>query len=265
MKKFLILLFLTISTILYAEDSIYQSPMSLYKDNFFIGGDKEDQVKLQLSAKYNIFYPSNSGLYLGYTQTSKWICYEKRDTFYTAYQPEIFLAFESGNNIFDNAVIPFVDYLQVSPINHISNGTEGNNHRGMNIYYGQIQMSYGEVVNIGFNFKGFNYYNKSKRNLDIADYKGHTETGIFIKIKSKNTFLLDKEELWLRFGGFEKSPDSLESNKTLRKGWYCIEGRVRLFTSYIQPRLFFQYYKGYNEVLQDYNQDTKSIRFGFVF
>lgn len=240
-------------------------PMSLYKDNYFICGDSLAQVKLQFSAKYNIFWPSQTGLYLGYTQTSKWVCYEKKDTFYTAYQPEIFYVFESGNNLFNNAVIPFIDYIQVSPFNHISNGTEGSLHRGMNLYYGQIQLSYGEVFNIGINFKGFGYYSYSAKNKDIKDYKGHTETGIFIKLRSKNVYLLDKEEIWFKFGGYRKSPDLVDPEKSVRRGWYCIEGRFRILTSYIQPRLFISYYKGYNEILQDYNKDTKSVRVGLVF
>jgi len=266
MKKFfsLIILILLAAT-LYAEEKSYESPMSLYKDNFFLAGDDEAQVKAQVSAKYNIFWPSSTGFYLGYTQTSKWICYDKRDTFQTAYQPEVFYSFESGKNIFNNASIPFVDYIQVSPINHISNGTEGTDHRGMNIYYGQIQMSAGDVVNLGFNVKGFNYYSKSKRNIDIEDYKGHYEADVFIKLRSKNVFLLDKEELHFKFGGYEKSPDALDAEKSTRKGWYAVEARFRILTSYVQPRFFIQYFKGYDEILIDYNKKTESFRAGIVF
>jgi len=266
MKKFIVSLVLILfCSVLFAEEKVYESPMSLYKDNFFIAGNDDSQVKVQFSAKYNIFWPSYTGIYAGYTQTSKWLCYAKRDTFLTAYQPEAFYMFESGNNIFNNASLPFVDFIQLSPINHISNGVEGLEHRGMNLYYGQVQMSAGEVVNIGFNVKGFNYYTKSKRNIDIADYKGHYEADIFLKLRSKNVYLLDKEELHFKFGGYKKSSDDLDSNKSVQKGWYSVEARFRILTTYIQPRFFIQYYKGYSEVLTEYNRKTESVRAGIVF
>lgn len=257
MKKLLTILFILLSSFVYAEEKEFISPMSLYHDNFFLAGNSEDQVKLQVSAKYNIFYPSQTGLYLGYSQMSNWICYKDRDTFLTQYMPEVFYNFTSGDNIFNNSIIPFVDYIQVSPINHCSTGVEGENHRGINIGYGQIQMSYGEVYNVGFNLKGWYYYSKSVMNRDIADYKGYYESSVFFKLKSKTVTFLDKEELVFKFGNL--------SAFDYKNGWFCVEARFRIITSYVQPKFFIQYYRGMNEFMVNYKTKTNSVRVGVVF
>jgi len=238
----------------------YQESMSKYKDNYFIAGNEEDQTKVQVSVKYNILYPSETGLNLGYTQTSNWLCYDGRDTFYTMYQPEAFYIFESGQNVFNNYVIPYVDYIQVSPICHNSTGVEGENHRSINIYYGQVQASVGDVFNFGLNLKGFGYYTMAKNNKDIRDYKGNYEAKVFFRYRSKTVSYLDKEELAFSFGGYDKSDYDHE-----RKGWYCVEAKFRILTSYVQPKLFFSWYRGFNEFMVNYNKKTDSIRVGLVF
>ena len=255
MKKIFIAFFILITSIAYTEEKKYESPMTLYNDTYMIAGNTNAQVKIQLSTKFNLLYPSNTGIYMGYTQLSKWIVYNNRDTFYTMYMPEAFYQYESGNNIFGNSIIPFIDYIQVSPVIHCSTGTEGVDHRSMNTYYGQVQSSYGDVFNIGLNIKAFGYYKEiSKRNKDINKYRKNYEADVFFKIRSKTVEYLDKEELHFKFGGNPRG-----------NGWYCIEARFRLVTGYIQPKLFVQFYSGYNEFMIDYNKKTRSIRAGVVF
>ena len=65
MKKLFLFLFFIVPIFVYAEK--YESPMSLYDGNYFIIGNEESQTKFQVSAKYSLFYPSNIGLYAGYT------------------------------------------------------------------------------------------------------------------------------------------------------------------------------------------------------
>jgi outer membrane phospholipase A len=232
----------------------YESPLSIYKDNYFIAGNSEDQIKLQVSLKYNVLYPSNTGINFGYTQLSNWLIYKGRDTFYTTYQPETFYRFESGKNFLRNYEIPFVDYIQFSPICHNSTGVEGPDHRSINIYYGQIQTSYGEVYNIGMNAKYFRYYTISDENPDINKYRKNYEAALFFKVKSKTVEYLDKEELQIKFGG-----------NPLKNGWYCIELQFRAITSIIQPKFFIQYYCGYSQFMTQYNRKDKSIRVGVTF
>lgn len=247
----------------FSEDKKYESPMTIYKDNYFISGDKEeDQVKFQVSAKYSLFYPSKIGIYAGYTQICWWKIYNDSAPFYeTNYQPELFLKLESNNNIFGDADFSFVDYIQISPIHHCSNGRDGLDSRSINDYYSQIQLSVGEHYNFGTNIKVFNYYNKSSKNKDIEIYKSYYEADVFFKIKSKNVSFLDKEELHFKFGGYDKS-DFDQKDYT---GWYCVEAQFRIITSVFQPKLFIQYYNGYGEFLIDYNKKEDSVRVGLVF
>lgn len=257
MKKLFISIIIALMVYpLYAEKKGYQSPMSLYNDNYFITGDKNDeQVKFQFSAKYNLLYPFNTGIYFGYTQRSWWKIYDKSSPFVeTNYMPEIFLRFEPGDNIANDIKIPLIDYIQISPIFHKSNGQQGDTSRSINTYYGQIQMSYGEVVNVGFNAKYYKYYNVSRKNKDINDYNRNYEATVFLKLRSKNVLYFDKEELRVTFAGDPRD-----------KGYYQIEGAFRILTSYIQPRIFFQYRNGYDEWLVNYNKKEEVCRLGFVF
>lgn len=253
LKDFLVVIFIFLLTLAsYASE--YQSPMSIYKDNYIIAGDKDNQVKIQLSAKFNVFYPSNTGFNLGYTQLSNWYCYGDRDTFYTMYCPEVFYRFENGNNLFNDSVLPFVDFLQISPIEHNSTGVEGENHRSINQYYAQAQFSYGEVYNIGFGGKYFRYYSISDKNENINKYRKNYEADVFFKIKSKTVNYLDKEELHFKFGG-----------NPLGNGWYCVEAQFRIISSKFQPKFMIQYYKGYSEFMVQYNRKDEAIRIGLVF
>jgi outer membrane phospholipase A len=240
----------------------------MYKDNYFISGDEQDQIKFQVSAKYALLYPTKLGLYVAYSQTSSWHIYDKSGPFYdNNYQPEAFLLFESKNNIF-NLDTGLLDYIQLSPIFHMSNGRDGAESRGINTYYGQVQISYGDKYNVGLNVKAFNYYNKSSKNEDIELYKSYYEACIFFKLRSTSVSYLDKEEISFKFGGYDKSDyDAYQINKDFHdvKGYFIIEAQFRIITSYIQPKLFLQYYSGYGEFMIDYNKRDNAVRAGLVF
>lgn len=251
-KTILTLIMLFIAATLTAKE--YESPMSMYHDNYFITGNQDAQTKFQVSAKYSILYPSKIGLYAAYTQTSWWKLYDKSSPFYeTNYQPETFLLFESANNFVNDVKLGPIDYIQLSPIYHKSNGRDGEESRGMNLYYARTQLSFGEVYNVGVAVKIFDYYNVSRKNADIDSYIGHYEADVFLKIKSSDVYLLDKEELHFKFG----------SGKD--KGWFCAEVQARIITSYIQPKIFIQVYHGYAEWLINYNEKETSVRAGLTF
>ena len=253
MKKLFIILLLSLITVnVIAKEK--EEIISTYKDNYFLFGNNEDQVKFQLSVKYNLIYPSETGLYLGYTQLNHWIVYNGKDTFYTSYQPEVFYRLESGKNLFNNFVIPYIDYFQGSCFNHHSTGVEGINHRSMNMYYGQVQASIGEVYNFGINLKVLGYYNISDMNPDINKYRKNYEADVFFKLKSRTVQYLDKEEFHCSFSG-----------NPLGNGWYQLEAKVRIITSVVQPKICIQYYKGYAQFFQTYNQKDESFRLGLIF
>jgi outer membrane phospholipase A len=252
-KLFAALMLLFCSIGVYAAE--YENPMSMYKDNYFLFGDKEDETKFQISAKYNIFYPSKTGLFVAYTQTSWWEIYNSRDFFSSNYQPEVFYRFTSGDNIFSNKIIPYVDYIQVSPEYHCSNGVPKDQGRvGINTYYAQVQFSIGEVYNFGTNLKVFGYYSKTRRNEDINDYRKNYEAEVFFKLKSKTYWLLDKYELHARCTG-----------NPAGKGWYQLEAVATLFTTYFQPKLMVQFNDGYSPNLAYWNQKDRELRVGITF
>lgn len=235
----------------------YESPMSAYKSNYFVTGEsKEDQVKYQISVKYNLFYPFNLGVFFAYTQRSWWKIYDNSSPFFeTNFLPEAFYEFESGNNVFNNFVIPYIDFIRLSPYEHRSNGREeGPDNRGENKYYGEIQASVGKVYNFGVRGKVFGYYTRAKENKDINDYHKNYEASVFFKLKSKNVRYLDKEEINVSWGG-----------NPANKGWYSIEVSARILSTYVQPKLFIQFYKGYDEFILFYNKKTEAVRIGFIF
>ena len=252
MKKILILMMLLFFCIpLFAEQ--YQSPISRNRDNYIVAGNEEDQTKFQLSLKADLIYPFNTGLYFGYTQTTWWKVYNGADTMSANYQPEVFYRLESKNNLFNNADLKAIDYIQFSPFNHCSTGVEGADHRSINIYYGQIQVSSGGRVSVGDNLKVFGYYTKAKENKDIARYKGYYENDIFLKLNSKTVEDMTLAELHFKHGG------------TINKGWLCVEARSILFSAKFQPRLFAQYYYGYGENIVYYNKKEHSFYGGLLF
>lgn len=250
MKKIFVLIFLLLSIVVMAAE--YQSPISKNRENYFAAGNAEDQTKFQLSLKADLLYPFNTGMYFGYTQTTWWRVYDGADTMSANYQPEVFYCFESKNNIFNNVDLKAVDFIQISPFNHCSTGVEGVDHRSINIYYGQIQVSSPGKVSIGDNLKVFGYYTKAGGNKDIAEYKGYYENDVFIKLKS-HTENLSYAELHFKHGG------------TLSKGWLCVEVQSIILSSKIQPRLFVQYFYGYGENMVAYNTKEHSVYAGLLF
>ncbi len=250
MKRLLSLLILLISiTASFASE--YQSPLSMNRDNYFVAGNEDDQTKFQISVKGDLLF--NTGVYFGYTQTTWWEVYNGADTMSANYQPEVFYLLNSKNNIFNNVDLGAIDYIQISPFNHCSTGVEGVNHRSINIYYGQIQISSGGRLSIGDNLKVFGYYTKDKQNEDIEKYKGYYENDIFLKLNSATVEGMTLAELHFKHGG------------TLSKGWLCAEAHVMLFTNKMQPRLFVQYFYGYGENIVEYNIKDKSVYAGLIF
>ena len=249
MKKLLCLIvFLLCLTPLFSSE--YQSPLSMNRDNYFVAGNDEDQTKFQISIKGDLLF--GTGVYFGYTQTTWWQVYDGADTMSGNYQPEVFYRIDSKTNLF-NIDLKAIDFIQVSPFNHCSTGVEGADHRSINIYYGQMQVSSGGRVSIGDNIKVFGYYTQDEQNEDIEDYKGYYENDVFLKLNSATVEGMSLAELHFKHGG------------TLSKGWLCVEARVTLFTNDVQPKLFVQYFYGYGENIVYYNVKDKSIYAGLIF
>jgi len=260
MKKLILFTIIMVFYLLYTASlaypsSTYEDPFTLYRDTYFIAGDKDGQVKFQLSTMVNLLYPFKSGAYIGYTQKSLWYLYEPSSPFIeTNYQPEAFYRYESNDNLF-NIRLPFIDYIQISPISHCSNGRDGEESRSTNKYYLEAQASYGNNYKIGINLQLFAYYGASlDNNPDIEKYTGHCTADIFFKLMSRTVDYLDKEEVHIRIGG-----------TSLERSWIETTFQVRILSSRVQPKFYFQLYHGYGEFLIDYNKRETAFRAGLGF
>lgn len=250
MKRLILLLVLltAVPSVLHAE-----YPALLYRDNYIAGGD--DDVKFRVSAEYPIFYPFSTGIYASYTETAFWSVYDKSAPFREfIHNPEAFYRLEEGRNIFDNSKLGIIDYITLCPIAHQSNGRDGENSRGINTYYGEMQISFGDEYNFGLRLKGFGYYNKSRYNRDIEKYIGYGEGELFFKVKSDNL------ETTLHKLYVKGSPGS-----DFKHGWGEAGGMFSLFTGYIQPKIFVSFFYGYAEDMVNYDKKQSQVRAGLAF
>jgi len=215
-----------------------------YQPTYLIAGDKENQVKYQISFKYGLWYPYNSGLFLSYTQLAKWNLYDKSSPFReTNYNPSVF--WEKGN------VWKF-DFLRIIPYEHKSNGRDGEESRSIDRGFLEAQASIGEKLNLGIREKVGYFYAVSNKNKDIKRYIGNFETELFAQIKSQHGYL-----------GHEKL--SFAGEWTNKFYWYKIELSFRIFTTKIRPHVYVQYYNGYGEFLLNYNKKSNALRAGLIF
>ncbi len=279
MKRFtMFLMMFFITTILYAaevdlevpkpadEDKTTTPPLSLYKPMYILFGNREDQVKGQFSFKYDILSGiiEYSGLYVGYTQIMAWDLYEKSSPFIDVnFNPELFWKIESKKNIFNNFNFSVVDYFQLGLCEHKSNGENGLNSRSWERSYAQVQISYGEIFNFGFNYKYFVMYTKNfdETNRNIQDYIGSSEAMVFIKYKEVDG-KIGKGELYAKVGA-----GGGINGYNFKKGWqeYGI-----IFPSFLPNlRAYIQIFHGYGEFMFDYNvkNDTRvgtAMRIGLI-
>ncbi len=246
MKKILfwLITFLILVDPLFAIDTI-QSFQPIY----FIAGDKTDQIKYQVSFKYALIFPYETGLYLGYTQLSKWNIYDRSSPFKeTNYNPSIF--YEKIPSL------KYLDFYRIGFYEHKSNGRDGQQSRSMDKGYAEIQLSHGKHLNFGIREKVSVYYTVSNKNKDIDHYAGYFETELFVQYFSPHTYI-DHERLYIK--------GEWMHNRLNTKYWMEAGLSFRLLTGNIQPNFYIQYYRGYVEFMEDYNKKTNALRAGLIF
>lgn len=267
----LILTIILFSSLCYAEEHQYDQPLKIYEPIYFITGDKQDQVKWQISFKYALFYPFNTGFFVSYTETALWYLYDESSPFKDInHNPNIFWMIESKNNIFNNIDLGVVDYVVICPADHKSNGRDGEESRSVNRSFLQTQLSVGSRVNIGLNLKLYYYYNVSSKNKDYYDYVGTGESELFIQLRNERGFL-DRERIYVKGGVGGTYLGNKTDDYGNKLGWnknkYWVESglSVRLISAKIQPFLFVQYYYGYGEFMLSYNTKVDhAIRAGIT-
>lgn len=231
------------------ESNNLYSSVSFYKPNYVIIGNKDDQAKVQLSFKYEIF--NDTGIYFGYSQTMFWMVYDRSSPFTEInFNPELFWHYGNEKN-----------YFQLGLYEHKSNGKDRPESRSLDRSYLQLQLSTGKSLIAGINIKTFYNWNKSEENEDINDYTGYYEAKIFFRvIKSPFPRIIDKEELYIR-GGTGGDNGGFDTNK----GWVEAGLQFRGLFKSVQPQFFIQGFYGYGESLIGYNEKDKAIRFGILF
>jgi phospholipase A1 len=245
MKRFLTLaLFILVPLFAFAENKPDLSPMESYKGNSFLFGDMKDQVKVQVSFKYSIMQEYDTGIFLGYSQYMNWRLYSKSSPFADInYNPEVFV--KSKYFIKD-----YIDYVQWAPYEHMSNGRDDKESRGIDRTYIEGQWSKGNKLNVGVNLKGYLYYAQGSGNKKYASYTKYYEAKFFLSFGEE--FAEDsKDQLYVKVAGWDKG--------------YQEVGVISRKLPKINPRLYLQFFNGYCSSLLDYDKKEQNIRIGLIF
>lgn len=224
------------------------SPVSVYKWNYVIFGNLDDQVKAQMSLKYEFI--KDTGIFLGYSQIMFWDLYEKSSPFNDInFNPDVFWNYGSKLNFF-----------QLGLWEHKSNGKPGLSSRAWDRSYAQFLVSVGNHFNAGLDIKAFYYLRIAEENEDIEDYTGYYEAKIFFRfIESSAGNFTENEEIYFR-GGTGKGNYGFDVNK----GWIEAGLKFRLLFWSLQPHFFIQGFYGYGESLAEYNKKDLAVRAGFL-
>jgi outer membrane phospholipase A len=255
MKKIIILLLLLCPIFLYAQQKIevnpdYDkpdlSPLEAYKPCYFIAGDKDDQVKVNVSFKYNLLKHYTAGLFLGYSQYMAWALYESSSPFIDInYNPEVFIKSKYFLRVYG------LDYIQIAIYEHMSNGKDREDNRSVERGYGELQWSKGNRLNIGFNVRGTWYYAQAKENKYYADMTKYYALKLFVSFSGEQVDENAKDEIYIKISGWNKG--------------YQEYGFISRKLPYLNPRLYLQVYHGYLETLLTYDKKDTGIRAGIIF
>jgi outer membrane phospholipase A len=263
MKKIILFILLVLITYsLAAQENPWVAALSGYKPLYIITGVGDDQVKLRMSFKFDLFHPQKLGFYIGYSQLMFWDLYKLSQPFiHINFNFETFWRFQSGYNFADDLDIPFIDYIQLGLWEHISNGmpapvdeTLSNLSRGIDRIYFQVQSSVGEKYKFGINLKIFHVFfitfnDEPHDNPDIQEYIGSFVCRPFIHWY--NSELDDYMELYGEFaaGGGVFGLD-------FDKGF--LEIGFKSYKLLSRFRIYAQYYQGYFESISTYDTPTRN-------
>lgn len=266
-KIFLFIILLILCFQVFGQENPWKSAISGYKPIYFITGIGEDQVKIRVSFKFDLFYPNKIGFYFGYTQLMFWDFYKFSAPFTEIdFNYDIFWRFESGYNFANDYEIPFVDYIQVGLLEHTSNGMPGpedpddpdvvNLSRGYDRIYLQFQAGIGSWLRFGLNFKYFYclyiLYNKNPHdNPDIQEYIGSFVCRPFLVLYNKG--LDDTMELYGEFA----AGGGVNGLNFTERGF--LEIGFKSYKLLSRFRIYAQYYQGFCESLLNYNVSAENI------
>jgi len=236
MKKlvFLILLFLSIPVF------AVESPIDYYKPIYFTIGSED--IKTQLSFKYNLLkFNSNNIIYFSYSHYIFWDVYKTSGPIReNNYNPELFFI--------SYTLIPYFDYIQICPFEHISNGGSWEYSRGINNMYCEVQKTLKKKILFGTNLRFWYTYMHSSNNTDIIRYSGNNRIKFFMRGFSKEVYFKMSTFIW----------------SEVRLCNYETGIKFRIVKDPIAPGFFINYINGYNQSLLDYNRKMETFRGGVI-
>jgi outer membrane phospholipase A len=237
-------------------NSFLVSRLSTFEPMYFADGSNgENLAKFQLSFKFRMVIPDDprsrgflDNLYFGYTQTSLWDLGEYSAPFRdTSYMPQLFYYLpDTGwkSSWFSKMAL-------MTGYEHESNGRDGPESRGIDIFFVRPTWEFGDVDgnHLTVSPKVYFYAHIAGENHDIADYRGYMD-------------------LLLKYG----SNDGWQLATTLRKGTKSTYGSIdtqftyplsKLINSRWGGFLWVGFFTGYGEDILDYNQHRWIARIGY--
>jgi outer membrane phospholipase A len=223
------------------------------EENYFVTGKGDHKTKFQLSIKSELY--ENSGIYVGYTETALWDTNKESAPFYDYnHSPSVFYQLNSKRNLF-NLDLQAIDFIS-GGVRHKSNGQSGSFNRSINYYYADSQISSGGDYSFGIYVKYFRLFKVADSNNDFSDYSGTSEIKLFFDSVYFGAY--GKAGI-----AFKKSnADYLLTIGKMKIPWYEIGVTINPFK--MSTKLFFQYFKGYDECMMDYKKNSWSIRGGLT-
>jgi phospholipase A1 len=225
-----------------------QSPVHLgyYRPLYFVTGTPD--TKVQLSFKYQPV--ASTPFYLGYTQRMFWYLYRNSAPIYdTNYNPEFFYRVRLPDD-------HFFKTLDVGLFEHESNGRGGSASRSVDDSYlrfnGFTKMN-GSTLEASV--KLFALYLLDDPNADLRDYRGYWQGTVSLR-DALPDFLM-KNEVY-----FTSTQGQNYAGFDVLKGSQELGLRFKLGFPNLDTRLYFQFYRGYDDSMLHYNQFETGYRGG---
>ncbi len=215
-----------------------------HRENYFISG--KDETKIQLSFKMQII--SDSDIYLGYTQLMFWDIGNGTSHFSDVnYNPEFFYRWHMDHGI--------IKGLDLSPLEHKSDGQTGPNMRAWNRAYASVHTEFEAFhAQAYWDTKVFQIYDRDDTNAEIRNKLGFVETTVGIKNIFQGFFNEDELNLKVIPGGTL----SIQENQ----GSQELNFKFRLKVPRLNPFIYIQIFNGQNENLLKYNTAATNYRIG---
>ena len=231
------------------DDEAEKISISRYKPIYLITGNSDDQVRGQVSLKYDLFSSYKTNLFLGYSQYMDWRVYDDSSPFRNIdFNPEVFWRYDLN-------FIP--TFLQFGFYEHRSNGEAGSKNRSVDSSYVSTNSTF-NVWRMRFNWsaKFYHMYNIAGHNKDIYDYAGWWDTEISVGLYSLFKGYIDSEEFEFRL---------LPRGNSLNDSTRVYGLKFRTLLPGFQPKFYLQIWDGYYQTLLDYNRRDTAVRFGLIF